>query len=123
ILGVPLFLLVLVTPFPLAWVFLFLSVIGLFFNTGPSNTVLANVAPPSIRSSAFAVNILTIHIGGDAISPAIIAFIAAHPSLAVAFGSLSVVLLVAAASWLLGPRPLKRDTEQAPTLLARGGRP
>ena len=47
--GFPLFLLLLVTPFPLAWIVLFLAVFCLFFNTGPSNTALANTTPPAIR--------------------------------------------------------------------------
>lgn len=115
--GVPLFILVLFTPFPLAWGFLFLSVIGLFFNTGPSNTVLANVAPPAIRSSAFAINILAIHILGDAISPAIIGFIADHSSLRIGFCLLSLVILASAISWLFGSKHLATDTARAPTML------
>lgn len=44
----------------------------LFFNTGPLNTVIINVTPPSIRAMAFAVNIFFIHALGDAISPSIL---------------------------------------------------
>ena len=44
----------------------------MFFNTGPANTVLANVVDPSIRAAGFAVNIFLIHALGDAISPPLI---------------------------------------------------
>ncbi len=46
--SVPCFLLFLVIPFPLAWVFVFLTVFFLFFNTGPTNAILANVTHPLI---------------------------------------------------------------------------
>ena len=55
--------------FPQAWILVFLAVFCLFFNTGPSNTILANVTHPSMRATAFAVNILVIHALGDAASP------------------------------------------------------
>ena len=51
--GVPMFWLALTTPLPLGWLFVFLAVFFLFFNTGPANTALANVSPPAMRSSAF----------------------------------------------------------------------
>jgi MFS family permease len=74
--SVPCFLLFLVVPFPMDWLFVFLTVFFLFFNTGPSNTVLANVTHPSIRATAFAINILVLHLFGDAISPPIVGSIA-----------------------------------------------
>src|SRR5207237_5294997 len=76
-LGFPLFLLFLYTQFTSiwTWVFLFLACFCLFFNTGPTNTILANVTHPSIRASAFALNILVIHSLGDVISPLIIGII------------------------------------------------
>src|SRR5262249_46493044 len=48
-------------PFPWAWIFLFLACFCLFFNTGPTNTILANVTHPAMRASGFAWNILIIH--------------------------------------------------------------
>ncbi len=66
---VPCALLFLVVPFPAAWVFVFVAEFFLFFNTGPTNTILANVVHPAIRSTGFALNILIIHTLGDAISP------------------------------------------------------
>ncbi len=54
----------------------FLAVFFLFFNTGPANAALANVTPPAIRATAFALNIFIIHALGDAISPPLIGWIA-----------------------------------------------
>src|SRR5262249_37657846 len=71
-LAFPLILCTLWTDFPMAWIFVFLACFCLFFNTGPTNTILANVTHPAIRASAFALNILIIHALGDAVSPAII---------------------------------------------------
>ncbi len=53
ILAFPLTLGMLYAPFPLAWIFVFLTCFCLFFNTGPSNTALANVIAPHERASAF----------------------------------------------------------------------
>src|SRR5262249_49954186 len=72
LLGFPMVLLFLLTPFPSAWIFVFLAVFCLFFNTGPTNTILANVARPQLRAGGFALNILIIHLLGDAISPPVL---------------------------------------------------
>ena len=40
LLGFPFVLLVIWAPFPLAWIFVFLACFCLFFNTGPTNTIL-----------------------------------------------------------------------------------
>ena len=68
----PFVILMLHTPFPDGVAGHLCGVFFLFFNTGPSNTILANVTLPSIRSTAFAVNILVIHALGDAVSPPIL---------------------------------------------------
>jgi MFS transporter, Spinster family, sphingosine-1-phosphate transporter len=123
--GFPMLLGVLYAPFPVAWVFVFLAVFCLFFNTGPSNTIVANVAPPSIRATAYAVCIFTIHILGDAISPAIIGFITdqtrtdAKPKgdMTLAFLGVGVVILVGGVLWLMGVRHLARDTALASSRL------
>ncbi len=41
----------------------------IFLSTGPSNAIIVNVTQPGIRASAFAVNILVIHLLGDIPSP------------------------------------------------------
>src|SRR5207249_8038468 len=58
----------------------------LFFNTGPANTILANVTHPSIRASAFALNIFLIHAMGDAPSPPMLGGIAGRLGWNTAFG-------------------------------------
>lgn len=117
LLGLPPFVLMLYTPFPYAWGLLFLAVFGLFVNTGPSNTILANVVPPSIRASAFALNILIIHALGDAISPWIIGAVADVSSLRVGLLLVSGMIAVSGAVWLIGSPHLDRDTRRAPTRL------
>lgn len=131
--GFPMLLGVLYAPFPAAWVFVFLAVFCLFFNTGPSNTIVANVAPPRIRATAYAACIFTIHILGDAFSPLLIGFVKdqtkseLHPkgNMTAAFLGVGVVILLGGIFWLLGVKHLQRDTERAPTLLdgEPGGEP
>jgi MFS family permease len=120
--GFPMLLGVLYTPFPLAWVFVFLAVFCLFFNTGPSNAILANVTPPSIRATAFAINIFVIHALGDAISPPAIGWIADHWDMRVAFLFVGVMLLVGGVLWLWGARYLQEDTRRAVEAEAVEGR-
>ena len=119
-LGFPLFLLVLYISFPSpwAWIFLGLSCFCLFFNTGPTNTVLANVTHPAVRASAFALNILILHLFGDAFSPALIGIIAHYSNMYVGFMVVSGTILVGGLFWLWGARYLEQDTRLAPTRLA-----
>ena len=117
ILGFPMILLVLWAPFPLKWVFIFLTVFLLFFNTGPTNTILANVVHPSMRATGFALNILMIHALGDAISPPLIGWISGKEHLDHGFMVVSLAMLVGGLFWLMGARYLKRDTELAPSRL------
>ncbi len=116
--GFPLFLGVLYAPFPLAWVFIFLACFCLFFNTGPTNTILANVTHPAMRAQAFAVNILLIHALGDVISPVIIGIVSDKWNMNAAFLLVGVMFVVSGIFWTLGARHLARDTELAPTRLA-----
>ncbi len=119
--GFPLFLASLHVPFPWAWGLMFLAIFCLFFNTGPSNTVTANVTRPGVRASAYAVTILVIHLLGDAISPAIIGRVcdltisAEHPrgDMNKAFLLVGGAMLVSGVLWMLGARHLARDTERA----------
>lgn len=113
LIGLPFFLLVLVTPFPWAWGFLFVSILAIFLNTGPSNTILANVVPANIRSSAFALNILIIHALGDAVSPWIIGAVADAYTLAAGLQLVSVMIVASGVIWLLGGKYLEADTKAA----------
>ncbi len=113
-LGFPLFLLVLYCPFPFAWVLIFLACFCLFFNTGPTNTILANVTHPSLRAPAFALNILVIHLLGDAGSPWVIGEIADATNLNVGFMVVSFMILVSGVCWIIGTKFLAHDTANAP---------
>jgi MFS family permease len=106
------------TPFPTAWVLVFLAEFFLFFNTGPANAVLANVTSPAVRSTAFALNIFVIHALGDAISPPLIGWIAGETSMKFAFIVVSATMVVASAFWLIGTKYLPRDTEAVERLTA-----
>jgi MFS family permease len=118
ILAVPLVFLVTVTPFPLAWILIFAAVFLLFFNTGPTNTILANVSHPSTRATAFALNIFIIHAFGDAVSPLVMGVIRDRYDMDSAFRILSAVIFLGGLLWLWGARYLERDTALAPTRLA-----
>jgi hypothetical protein len=115
--GFPLFLGVLYCPFPFAWVLIFLACFCLFFNTGPTNTILANVTHPSLRAPAFALNILFIHALGDAGSPWVIGKIADATNLNVGFLVVSFLILAGGVFWIWGTRYLEEDTANAPKQL------
>lgn len=106
----PVTILILKTPFPVAWIFVFLAEFFLFFNTGPANAALANVTPPSVRATGFALNILLIHALGDAISPPLMGWIAGESSMENAFFLVSAMMVMASVFWLLGVRYLGADT-------------
>jgi MFS transporter, Spinster family, sphingosine-1-phosphate transporter len=126
--ALPFFLGALIVPFPTAWVLIFLACCGLFFNTGPSNTILANVTQPSIRAAGFAVNIFIIHALGDAISPPLIGKInmlfgdatvsatggkvdeIVSSNMNAGFGAVSLAIFLSGMFWLMGAKHLARDT-------------
>ena len=113
ILAWPFFVAMLYTPFPACWGVLGVAVFFLFFNTGPVNTILANVSRSPVRATAFAINILVIHALGDAISPTVIGFLADVSSLQTAFLAVSVLILAGGGLWVAGARFLDDDTRRA----------
>lgn len=120
IVAVPIFVGVLFAPLEWMWPLIFLTEFCLFLNTGPSNTILANVVHPSLRASGFALNILIIHALGDAISPPIIGWITDlnGGNMNVGFGAVSVAIFLSGVFWMMGSKHLARDTELAPTRLS-----
>ena len=96
--------------FPGAWVCIFFAVFFLFFNTGPTNTALANVTSPNIRSTAFALNIFVIHLLGDMASPPLIGAIRDRWNMNVAFFLVSLTILFAGVFWFWGAKYLAGDT-------------
>lgn len=95
----------------LYWVGIFVALFFLFFNTGPLNAALVNVVPASMRASAVAINVLIIHMLGDALSPWLIGRLSDRYSLSMAIVVNIGVIALAAAILLLGAGTLRRDLE------------
>jgi MFS family permease len=107
-------LLMLFSRFPLAWVWLFWAAFFLFFCTGPSNTILANVIRPSTRAAAFGLNILLIHLLGDVLSPPLMGSLVDHyRSWRPAFYLVCVMMTGGGFLWLWGAHHLAADTHRA----------
>ena len=114
LLACPFVILMLHVPFPFTWLALFGAVFFLFFNTGPSNTALANVTHPSVRASAFALNIFLIHLLGDVPSPTVLGYVAGKFGWDAAFGVVAALMAVAGVLWFIGTQYLAADTAAAP---------
>jgi hypothetical protein len=106
----PFFVASLYIPFPMAWIFMFIAIFFAFLNTGPSNTALANVSRPSVRATAFALNILVIHLLGDVAAFPTVGYIGGHTNMNVAFLVVSGMMLLSGVFWLLGIKYLPADT-------------
>src|SRR5262249_7996487 len=124
LLAMPFFLASLYVPFPYAWICILITEFCVFLNTGPANAATANISPPAIRSSAFAINILVIHLLGDAISPPLMGWASAafrhtdgRDNLNAGFLAVWAALGVAGFIWLTAAKHLAADTAAAPTLL------
>jgi sugar phosphate permease len=123
LIGAPMVLLLTRTPFPLAWGVLLLAIFFLFLNTGPANTALANVTHPSVRASAFALNILIVHLLGDAAAPPILGWVAAHGGSHgwdMVFVLLAAIMAISGILWLAGMSRLQSDTEAVQRAVASG---
>ena len=111
----PFFIATLYIPFPAAWITMFLAIFFLFVNTGPSNTALANVSLPSVRATAFAVNILVIHALGDVQAFWLLGYIGGHANMHVAFLFVSGIIFLSGVAWLAGVKYLPADTAAVET--------
>jgi MFS family permease len=111
----PFFIATLYIPFPAAWITMFLAIFFLFVNTGPSNTALANVSLPSVRATAFAVNILVIHALGDVQAFWLLGYIGGHANMHVAFLFVSGIIFLSGLAWLIGAKYLPADTAAVET--------
>ena len=116
LLAFPFFVAALFVPFPAAWGFMFVAIFFCFLNTGPANTALANVARPSVRATAFAFNILIIHLFGDAAAFPAIGYIGGHTTMNIAFLVVSGMMLLAGIFWLLGMKYLPAETDAVESL-------
>jgi MFS transporter, Spinster family, sphingosine-1-phosphate transporter len=118
--GFPVFLgvLYLDVSFAWLWVLIFLTCFCLFFNTGPTNTIIANVTHPSMRAAGYALCIFVIHALGDVISPVIIGLLNDYfHDMTKSFLLVGLTFLIAGVLWLWGARYLARDMEMAPQRL------
>ncbi|MCA9671733.1 MAG: MFS transporter [Myxococcales bacterium] len=113
LLAVPAFYVALVSQTPAVyWTMFFIVELMLFLNTGPSNTIIVNVTEPSLRTTAFAINVFLIHLLGDAASPTVLGAIADKSDLGVAFRSLTAVVALSGILWVIGSRFYMADTDR-----------
>jgi predicted MFS family arabinose efflux permease len=76
----------------------------LLMNTGPLNAAIVNSVDARIRSSAIGVNLIIIHILGDAFSPPLMGYISDRSSLPTAFIAAIVAVALSAAALFYGMR-------------------
>ncbi len=73
--------------------------------------LLANVTPPTVRASAFALNIFIIHLLGDATSPPLIGVVRDRWNMNVALWGVALLMIVAGVLWFWGAKYLPADTD------------
>ncbi len=84
-----------------AQILLVLSMFLLFMSTGPLNTLIIEVVPVNLRSSAMALSIFTIHLFGDMWSPEIVGRLSDHyQDLRSGLIILPMALVISAIFWL-----------------------
>ncbi len=93
------------------WSLMLIANFLLFINTGPLNAAIINVVLPERRSIAIAMNILIIHLLGDALSPVLIGKLSDQYGLMVAAQGISVATVVAAVILIFGARHLEHDEQ------------
>jgi MFS family permease len=76
----------------------------LLLNTGPLNAAVVNSVGAHIRATAVAVNLFTIHLLGDALSPTLIGYISDRSSLQSGFTSAVVAIGLSSAVLFVGMR-------------------
>ena len=99
---------------PLSFALIFLAELFIFVNTGPLNTALVNACPAEVRELGVGLNVLAIHLLGDALSPPLLGALVdglkqqgVAPDLAasMAVAATAVPLVGAALVLLHGARP------------------
>jgi MFS family permease len=83
---------------------IFLGEFFLLLNTAPLNAALVNSVGASIRATALAVNIFTIHLLGDALSPTLIGYISDRSTLETGLTAMIVAVALSAAVLFYGMR-------------------
>lgn len=99
---------------------LLLAQFFIFLNNGPLNAAIVNVVSPGFRAFAFSISTMTLHLLGDAASPAIIGWIsdtskkAGGPGLATAIQLNALPVLIGGIVLLVGARWFKPSEPQRP---------
>ncbi|MCC6747220.1 MAG: MFS transporter [Deltaproteobacteria bacterium] len=99
------------------WTAMAVAVLLLFVNTGPANTVLANVVEPRLRATGFALNTLIVHALGEMTSPVLIGRVADRSDLGTAFSYTALVIVVSGLFWLAAAPFVRRDSLRAEAAL------
>src|SRR5712692_4627427 len=83
---------------------IFIGEFLLLVNTAPLNAAVLNSVGARIRASAVAVNLIVVHVLGDAFSPTLMGFISDRSSLEAAFGSAIAAIVLSAIILWFGSR-------------------
>lgn len=83
---------------------IFLGEFFLLLNTAPLNAAMVNSVSASIRATALAVNVFTIHLLGDAFSPWVIGTISDHSNLELGLSSMIIAVALSAIVLFYGMR-------------------
>jgi len=89
---------------PLLYPAIFVGEFFLLINMAPLNAAILNAVSAPIRSTAFAVNIFTVHLLGDAFSPSLMGFVSDRTNMQMAFVAASVAIALSAAFLFFGIR-------------------
>lgn len=89
----------------------FAALFLLALTVGPINAVLVGCVPATVRSTAVALNLLLVHLLGDALSPTLIGQISDRSSLEVAVVVTAVPVVLGAAVIAFGARRVNRKDE------------
>jgi len=113
--SLPFTLLAILHPSPaIFWPAMAATLLLTFVNTGPLNAAMANVLPAQLRGRGFAVNVVAIHLLGDAVSPPAIGAVSDRIGLEAPVLVTGLLLVVAGLVLLAGRGSLRRDL-QAPS--------
>jgi len=86
----------------------FAAEVLLFLNTGPLNAALVASIPAGLRASAVALNVLLIHLLGDALSPWLLGEVSESAGLAQAVALTAMPIAIGGAALLWGSQRVRR---------------
>ncbi|OJH35399.1 spinster family MFS transporter [Cystobacter ferrugineus] len=86
---------------------IFLAQFLIFLNSGPINAAIVNGVPPAFRAFAMGLNVLFIHMLGDALSPTVIGKLADVSSLAVAIQVNAIPVLLGGLALLMAGKAFR----------------